>query len=54
MDQLTPEQYDELALRELEAAAATDMLAEKKLRLNQAASFVTLAQLAREASGSPA
>jgi hypothetical protein len=44
----SPEDYDDLALIELEAAAAVDDPAEKKRRLNQASAFATLAELSRE------
>jgi hypothetical protein len=44
----TPEEYDAMALVELEAAAVAETLAEKKQRLNQASQLATLAELARE------
>lgn len=40
--------YDQLALHELNAAAATDDPIEKKRRLNEASKLATLAELARE------
>jgi uncharacterized protein YqeY len=49
----TPETYDTLALAELEAASATDDLAEKKRRLNQASALATLAELVRERNNPP-
>ena len=49
----TPEEYDNLALAELEAAAATHDPAEKKRRLNAASALATLAELARERSNAP-
>jgi hypothetical protein len=44
----SPEEYDNLALVELEAASAAIDLIEKKRRLNQASQFATLAELGRE------
>lgn len=48
MGLLSPEEYDKLALAELEAAAAATDRSEKKGRLNQASALATLAELVRQ------